>query len=162
MLVHYSHVCVATNSALMLQPFNMYLKQHTLMHCLQAALALVALHAVDVLHRDIKPDNMLLCHDGSLLLNDYDVSCTSADLHARSMLQVGTPAFSSPRSDFVGQGQYQFQDDWLALGLSFAHLANLYPKPGDCKVKLDALQKLQQQVWCPASVRSKIQETTKP
>ena len=28
------------------------------------------------MHRDIKPDNMLLSRDGSLLLNDNDVSCT--------------------------------------------------------------------------------------
>ena len=132
------------------------------MHCLQAALALAALHALDVLHRDIKPDNMLLGRDGSMLLNDYDVSCTTADLRACSMLQVGTPAFSSPRLDSVRQGQYEFRDDWLSLGLSFAYLVNFYPKPGDCKVKLDALHRLKQQVWCPASISSRLQEATEP
>lgn len=124
-------------------------------------MALAALHALGVLHRDIKPDNMLLGHDGRLLLNDYDVSCTTADLSARSMLQVGTPAFTSPCLDSVGQGQYQFRDDWLSLGLSFAYLVNLYPKPGGFKVKLDALQRLKQQVWCPANITSKIQQATK-
>jgi len=123
---------------------------------LQAALALAALHALGVLHRDIKPDNMLLGHDSSLLLNDFDVSCTTVNLPVRSILQVGTPAFTSPRLDAVSQGQYQFQDDWLSLGLSFAYLVNLYSKPGGCEVKLDALQRLKQQVWCPASIASKI------
>ncbi len=129
---------------------------------LQAALALDALHDLGVLHRDIKPENMLLRQDGSLLLNDYDVSCTTADLRSRSILQVGTPAFTSPRLEAVSQGQYQSRDDWLSLALSFAHLVNLYPKSGGYEVKLDALKRLQQQVWCPASIASKIQEATKP
>lgn len=140
----------------MLQWLDTFLKCYTLMHCLQAALALAALHSLGVMHRDIKPDNMLLSRDGSLLLNDYDVSCTRADLSARSNLRVGTPAFTSPRLEAVSQGQYQFQDDWLSPGLSFAYLVNLYPKPGGCDVKLDALQRLKQQVWCLASIASKM------
>ena len=125
---------------------------------LQAASALTALHDLGVLHRDIKPDNMLLGHDGRLLLNDYDVSCTTADLSARSMLQVGTPAFTSPCLDSTGQ--YQCGDDWLSLGLSFAYLADLYPKFGDSQVKLDALQRLQQQACCPASITNETQQAT--
>ena len=105
-----------------------------------------------------EPDNMLMGHDGTLLLNDYDVSCTTADLSPRSMLQVGTPAFTSPCLESMGQ--YQFGDDWLSLGLSFAYLADLYPKFGDSQVKLDALQRLQQQVWCPASITNEIQQAT--
>ncbi len=100
--------------------------------------------------------HMLLRHNSSLLLNDFDVSCTTADLPGRSTLQVGTPAFTSPRLEAVSQGQYQFQDDWLSPGLSFAYLVNLYPKPGGCDVKLDALQRLKQQVWCLASIASKM------
>lgn len=125
---------------------------------LQAALALDALYALNGLHRDIKPENMLLRHDSRLLLNDYDVSCTTAEVVGRSTLQVGTPAFTSPWLDSVSQVQYQFRDDWLSLGLSFAHL---YPKHGGYQVKLDALKRLRQQVWCPASIASKIQEATK-
>lgn len=72
------------------------------MHLLQAALALAALLALGVLHWDIRPDNMLLGNDNSLLLNGYDVSCTTADLNGCSTLQVGTPAFTSPWLDSVG------------------------------------------------------------
>ena len=145
----------------MLQWMDTFLKCYTLMHCLQAALALAALHSLGVMHRDIKPDNMLLSRDGSLLLTDFDVSCTKADSSARSNLQVGTPAFTSPRLESVGQGQYQFRDDWLSLGLSFARLVMLYPRSESRQVKLDALQRLQQQSWCPASMAKEIQQATK-
>lgn len=124
-------------------------------------MALAALHDLGVMHRDIKPDNMLLGQDGTLLLNDYDVSCIRADLPARNNLQVGTPAFISPRLESVVQGQYEFRDDWLSLGLSFARLVMFYPKSGTCQVKLDALQRLRQQSWCPPSMASNIQQATK-
>lgn len=104
-----------------------------------------------------QPDNMLLSSGGMLLLNDYDLSCTEADSAARSILPVGTPAFMSPRLDSVGQGQYQYCDDWLSLGLAFADLVNLYPKFGDPSVKLDALQRLGQQEWCPARMAQALQ-----
>ena len=102
------------------------------------------------MHRDIKPDNILLGQDGTLLLNDFDVSCKKADTLARRNLQVGTPAFISPRLESGYQGRYDFRDDWLSLGLSFAQLVGLYPKSGTRQVKLDALQRLQQQPWCPS------------
>ncbi|CAL8466526.1 g6062 [Coccomyxa elongata] len=41
----------------------------------QACQALQAIHASGTLHRDIKPDNMLLSEDGNLLLNDFDAAC---------------------------------------------------------------------------------------
>ena len=122
-------------------------------------LALAALHALRVMHRDIKPDNLLLSCCGMLLLNDYDVSCTEADSAARSMRQVGTSAFRSPRLDSVSHGQYQYCDDWLSLGLAFADLVNLYPSDGDSSVKLDALHKLGQQAWCPARMAQALQDS---
>ena len=110
------------------------------------------------MHRDIKPENMLLGKNDSLLLNDYDVSCISADVQARRNLQAGTPAFTSPRLESMGPCQYEFRDDWLSLGLSFARLVHIYPNSGTRQVKLDALQRLQQQPWCPPSMASKIQQ----
>lgn len=91
------------------------------------------------------------------LLNDYDVSCTTAGVYTQSVLQVGTAAFTSPRLESGGQVQYQFLDDWLWLGTSFVYLVYSYPPSRDCKVKLDSLERLKRQVWYPASTTSKIQ-----
>ncbi len=123
---------------------------------MQAASALACLHECGVLHRDIKPDNMLMHESFGLVLNDFDVSCDGSDSDARSMLQVGTATFRSPRLDALLHGNYEHGDDWLALGLSVAYLTNLYLPPGGSNIKDVALTNLQSQQWCPESVRTQL------
>ena len=116
---------------------------------MQAASAVACLHDFGVLHRDIKPENMLIHETFGLILNDYDVSCDSSDSAARSQLQVGTASFRSPRLDALIHGKYDTRDDWLALGLSFAYLTDLYLPSGGSNIKDTALKDLQAQRWCP-------------
>ncbi|MGW3493822.1 protein kinase domain-containing protein [Streptomyces sp. NPDC001020] len=58
-----------------------------------AARALVELHGLQVVHRDIKPLNILLPHDGPRLI-DFGIS--HAHDHTSSTTTIGTFAFTSP------------------------------------------------------------------
>lgn len=66
----------------------------TLRHLLGA---LGHLHARGLLHRDVKPDNILVEADGSARLVDYDLSGTVQESRS-APLQIGTPAFQSPEA----------------------------------------------------------------
>jgi tetratricopeptide (TPR) repeat protein/tRNA A-37 threonylcarbamoyl transferase component Bud32 len=69
-----------------------------------AADALAALHAIGLLHRDIKPDNLFLERDRLILL-DFGIARDSAASPSTSTQQGlirGTPAFMAPERFFGG------------------------------------------------------------
>ncbi|HEX2150187.1 MAG TPA: serine/threonine-protein kinase [Actinomycetota bacterium] len=65
--------------------------------CQQIVSALKASHAQGVLHRDLKPGNVLLCQDGSVKVGDFGVAkmAEGMDLTQAGMM-LGTPAYLAP------------------------------------------------------------------
>jgi hypothetical protein len=63
----------------------------------QVATALVAAHAAGIVHRDIKPGNILLADDGNVKITDFGISRAIGDVTvtATGML-AGTPAYLAP------------------------------------------------------------------
>lgn len=67
---------------------------------------LAAIHAVGIVHRDIKPDNVLLAHDGEVLITDFGIALIAdSGRMTRTDTTYGTAAYMAPeqaRGDVPG------------------------------------------------------------
>ena len=65
---------------------------------IQIAGALAAIHARGIIHRDMKPDNVMLRNDGSLGLADFGIAkhASASFSHTRHGEVFGTPYYLSP------------------------------------------------------------------
>ncbi|KAJ8333083.1 hypothetical protein SKAU_G00419790 [Synaphobranchus kaupii] len=86
----------------------------------EVVLALDAIHSMGFIHRDVKPDNMLLDRLGHLKLADFG-TCMKMDTTGmvRCDTAVGTPDYISPEvlKSQGGDGYYGRECDWWSVGV---------------------------------------------
>ncbi|XP_061751723.1 rho-associated protein kinase 2 isoform X2 [Nerophis ophidion] len=86
----------------------------------EVVMALHAIHSMGFIHRDVKPDNMLLDGHGHLKLADFG-TCMKMDstgmVHCDTA--VGTPDYISPEvlKSQGGDGYYGRECDWWSVGV---------------------------------------------
>lgn len=82
----------------------------------QVCEGLSACHAQGVVHRDLKPGNIFLCHDGTVKVLDFGMSKTD---HAETLTQegftLGTPEYMAPEQ--CTGGEVEARTDLYAFGV---------------------------------------------
>jgi serine/threonine protein kinase len=113
----------------------------TLTICANVATALQYAHNLGILHRDVKPENILCDAYGDPVLADFGIS-TDRDAATRTLRHAMTPAYAAPEVLQHGGG-WPHSDVWSLAATLYALLAGrppwYDPRHGDPMANLRAL-----------------------
>ena len=86
-----------------------------LYYSVQICDAMEAAHAKGIVHRDIKPDNIMLNHQGEVKITDFGIVHIEEATFTPTGAMLGTPRYMSPEQ--VTGGQVDARSDIYSLGI---------------------------------------------
>ncbi|KAK6322011.1 hypothetical protein J4Q44_G00068030 [Coregonus suidteri] len=98
--------------------------------CRQMLEALVYLHSIKIIHRDLKAGNILLTLEGDIKLADFGVSAKNTKTLQRRDSFIGTPYWMAPEvvmCETMKDAPYDYKADIWSLGITLIELAQIEP-----------------------------------
>lgn len=99
------------------------------MFCEEALKGLAAAHALDVVHRDVKPDNVMISDDGQVKLMDFGIAKNTSTSLTLTGHFLGSPSYASPEQ--VKGENVDARSDLYSMGIIlYEALCNRLPFSG--------------------------------
>lgn len=96
----------------LLRKEGQFLNDVALFYSVEAVLALEYMHSLNIVYRDLKPENLLIGGDGHLKITDFGFAKILTD---RTYTLCGTPEYIAP--EVIQNIGYGKAADWWALGI---------------------------------------------
>lgn len=95
-------------------------KQTTLFYSASIMIVIKYLHSNCIIHRDIKPDNIMISENGYIKLIDFGISKKTSSYESRTHTIIGTPHYMAP--EMIKGESYSNAVDFWAAGVSIYEL----------------------------------------
>ncbi|HYJ74612.1 MAG TPA: protein kinase [Kineosporiaceae bacterium] len=118
--------------------------------------ALAAAHAAGIVHRDVKPENVILTDDGRVKVADFGLARAASALTSTSGVLMGTAAYMAP--ELIADGVTDARGDVYAVGVMiFEMITGRQPFSGDVPLRV-AYRHVHEDVPAPSSVIPRLPE----